>query len=161
MRAPALALAALLVLATAGCGDDASEPAGAPAAAPSSAPSSASSSAPSGGSSSEGGAATADASVPVLRASVGTPDDPEAYVISLVDADGQEVTELPAGDYVVEVDDPATSHNVHLEGPGVDESTTVPETTTTQWRVSLQPGDYVYRCDPHPSMVGELTVTDV
>ncbi|MEJ5866888.1 hypothetical protein WDV85_03925 [Pseudokineococcus sp. 5B2Z-1] len=155
MRAPALALAALLVLATAGCGDDASEPSGAPAAEPSSAATSSA-----GGATTEGGAA-ADASVPVLTASVGTPDDPEAYVISLVDASGQEVTELAAGDYVVEVDDPATSHNVHLEGPGVDESTTVPETTTTQWRVSLQPGDYVYRCDPHPSMVGEFTVTDV
>lgn len=153
MRAPALALAALLVLGTAGCGDDAPEPAGPPADAPAG-------EAPSpGAASSGGGSATGDASVPVLTASVGTPDDPEAYVISLVDADGQQVTELPAGDYVVEVQDPATTHNVHLEGPGVDESTTVPETTTTQWRVTLEPGDYVYRCDPHPSMVGELTVT--
>ena len=150
MKAPALALAALLVLSTAACGG---EEEGSSGAAPT---------AGAGGMAtpSEDGAAAGSppASATVLTASVGTPDDPDAYVISLVDADGEEVTELPAGDYVVEVEDPSTVHNVHLQGPGVDESTTVPETTTARWEVTLEPGDYEYVCDPHPSMVGELTV---
>jgi len=152
VKAPALAVAALLVLSSAACGGQESTSSG--------------EASPAG----EGGAmappaedgAASDAppaSATVLTASVGTPDDPDAYVISLVDADGQEVTELPAGDYVVEVEDPSTVHNVHLLGPGVDEATTVPETTTTQWQVTLESGDYEYVCDPHPNMVGELTVT--
>ncbi|MEJ5913033.1 cupredoxin domain-containing protein [Pseudokineococcus sp. 1T1Z-3] len=95
-----------------------------------------------------------------LTASVGTEADPEAYVISLVDADGTEVTELPAGDYTITVEDPATTHNFRLTGPGgVDEATSVPEVVTTTWDVTLVEGEYDYVCDPHPSMVGGFTVT--
>ena len=152
MKAPALALAALLVLSTAACGGS-EEPTSSSGAADATAGAAVPSA-------EDGDAAGAPpASATVLTASVGTPDDPDAYVISLVDADGEEVTELPAGDYVVEVDDPSTVHNVHLQGPGIDEETTVPEVTTTQWQVTLEPGDYEYVCDPHPNMVGELTVT--
>lgn len=158
MKTPALALAALLVLTTAACGgeDGAATPSDAAAT-----PGGVASDAPAAGASAspDGDAAAGAGSATVLSASVGTPEDPEAYVISLVDADGEEVTELPAGDYVVEVEDPATTHNVRLSGPGVDEATGVAETTTTTWEVTLEPGDYTYVCDPHPSMVGELTVT--
>jgi plastocyanin len=73
--------------------------------------------------------------------------------------DGQAVTELPAGEYTFAVDDQAGSHNFHLTGPGVDESTSVPETGTASWTVSLEPGEYTFVCDPHASsMTGSFTV---
>ncbi|WP_299037741.1 plastocyanin/azurin family copper-binding protein [uncultured Pseudokineococcus sp.] len=155
MKTPALALAALLVLSSAACGgeDEPATPSDAAATPGAVAEPSEDDAATEPGEDAAGSGAT------TLTASVGEPDDPEAYVISLVDADGQEVTELPAGDYVIEVEDPSTTHNVHLTGPGVDEATGVAETTTTTWEVTLEPGDYRYVCDPHPSMVGELTVT--
>lgn len=160
MKAAAPVLVALLVASTAACGGTSAETD--PETAPPAAGAAPSESATTGGATPTAGATTSEglaSGTTVLSASVGTPDDPEAYVISLVDADGEEVTELPAGDYVVEVEDPSTIHNVHLQGPGVDEETTVPEVTTTQWQVTLEPGDYEYVCDPHPDMVGELTVT--
>lgn len=95
----------------------------------------------------------------VLEGSVGTPDNPEAFVITLVDASGEPVSELPAGDYVIEVSDPARSHNFRLLGGSVDESTGVAEVVDTTFEVTLEPGDYTYVCDPHPNMVGAFTVT--
>jgi plastocyanin len=90
---------------------------------------------------------------------VGTAEDPEAFEITLMDESGEKVTELPAGDYTIEVTDPAESHNFHLTGGSVDESTSVPETVETTWEVTLEPGEYTYRCDPHPPMTGSFTVT--
>ncbi len=95
----------------------------------------------------------------VLTAMVGTAEDPEAFEITLMDESGEKVTELPAGDYTIEVTDPAESHNFHLTGGSVDESTSVPETVETTWEVTLEPGEYTYRCDPHPPMTGSFTVT--
>ncbi len=94
-----------------------------------------------------------------LTAVLGEPDDPDAYVIGLVDADGEEVTELPAGDYVIEVSDRTDLHNWHLTGPGgVDESTDVTGTEDTTFEVTLEPGTYEYVCDPHPNMTGTFDV---
>lgn len=92
---------------------------------------------------------------------VGEEGDPEAFVITLMDESGQEVTSLPAGEYDIQISDPSVIHNFHLMGPGgLDESTTVPGTTETSWQVSLEEGDYTYECDPHSqSMIGEFTVT--
>ena len=159
------AVAASLVL-LAGCSGDVGEPDAAAPEAPdpgasevvegSGTAGGAGGSEPAGG---ESGEAAAGGEPTVLQGSVGTPEDPEAFVISLVDASGEPVTTLPAGDYVIEVTDPATSHNFHLVGGSVDESTTVPETVETTFEVTLEPGEYTYVCDPHPNMVGTFTVT--
>jgi plastocyanin len=90
---------------------------------------------------------------------VGTEDDPDAFEITLTDESGEPVTELPAGDYTIEVSDPSAIHNFHLTGGSVDESTSVPEMEDTTFEVTLEPGDYTYKCDPHPPMTGSFTVT--
>jgi plastocyanin len=95
----------------------------------------------------------------VLLAMVGTEADPDAFEISLTDEAGEPVTELPAGDYTIQVNDPSAMHNFHLAGGSIDESTTVEEVTEVTWDVTLEPGDYTYVCDPHPPMSGEFTVT--
>ncbi|WP_298459863.1 hypothetical protein [uncultured Cellulomonas sp.] len=111
---------------------------------------------------------TADASEPatagtgeatVLLAMVGTEADPEAFEISLTTEDGEPVTSLPAGDYTIQVTDPAAMHNFHLTGGGVDESTSVPEVEDVTWDVTLEEGEYTYTCDPHPPMTGTFEVT--
>ncbi len=95
----------------------------------------------------------------VLIGTVGTEDDPEAFEISLTTEDGEEVTELPAGDYTIQVSDPSAMHNFHLTGGSVDESTSVPESEETTFEVTLEAGEYTYKCDPHPPMTGTFTVT--
>jgi len=98
---------------------------------------------------------------PTLRATVGTEESPDAFEIALVDEDGQPVTELPAGEYNIEVNDPTSVHNFHLSGGdgAVDEKTSPTEKIETVWVVTFEPGDYRFLCDPHPSMNGRFTVT--
>ena len=98
---------------------------------------------------------------PTLRATVGTEESPDAFEIALVDEDGEPVTELPAGEYNIEVNDPTSVHNFHLSGGdgAVDEKTTPTEKVETVWVVTFEPGDYRFLCDPHPSMNGHFTVT--
>ena len=98
---------------------------------------------------------------PTLRAMVGTADSPDAFEISLVDEDGEPVTELPAGEYNIEVTDPTSIHNFHVSGGdgAVEEKTLPMEKIETVWVVTFEPGDYRYLCDPHPSMIGLFTVT--
>jgi hypothetical protein len=98
---------------------------------------------------------------PTLRAMVGTEESPDAFEISLVDEDGEPVTELDAGEYNIEVTDPTDIHNFHLSGGdgAVDEKTSPTEVTETVWVVTFEPGEYRYLCDPHPSMNGSFTVT--
>jgi hypothetical protein len=89
-----------------------------------------------------------------LAASVGP-----GFEISLT-LDGAPVTELPAGSYTIEVDDQASSHDFHLTGEGVDETTDVAETGQTSWTVDLVAGEYTFVCDPHAgSMKGTFTVS--
>lgn len=94
-----------------------------------------------------------------LVGTVGEEGDPDAYTITLTDASGQPVTTLPAGAYTIQVKDPSKIHNFHLKGGSVDETTTVPEVVDTTFQVNLTPGTYTFICDPHPRMVGEVTVT--
>lgn len=151
IRPTLAALAAALLLA--GCSAPATPDASSPAAeAPPSATTGATSDA---GSGSEG-----DASM-TLMAVVGTADDPEAYEISITDADGQPVTSVPAGDYQVTFVDESTMHNFHMTGPGgVDIATDVAGSDTSTVEVTLEAGTYEYLCDPHPSsMAGALEVT--
>lgn len=95
----------------------------------------------------------------VLVGMVGEADEPEAFTIALTDESGEPVKTLAAGDYQVKVSDPATLHNFHLTGPGVDESTSVSGTDDVTWKVTLKPGSYTFVCDPHPDMVGDVKVT--
>ena len=140
MRTWTVAVAIALTAMTASCGGDEPEPAA---------------SAPAAESGSDAPAGEAQE----LRATVGTEDDPDAFEITLTDSAGEQVTELPAGDYSVVVNDLSEIHNFHLEGGDVDETTTVPETGETTWDVSLTAGDYTAICDPHPGMVLEFSVT--
>jgi plastocyanin len=153
-----LTLALVLVSATvAGCGDDADEAAPAAEAPPAASPPG---TGPEATASPEAAADDATQDGPTsLRGVVGEPDDPDAFTITMTDDEGNEVTSLPAGTYEVEVSDLSSIHNFRLTGPGVDEATTVPEVTDTTWTVTLEQGTYTFVCDPHPNMVGELTVT--
>ena len=90
---------------------------------------------------------------------VGTEEDPDAFEITLTDEAGEPVTELPAGDYIIEVSDPSAIHNFHLTGGTVDETTSVPEVEDTTFEVTLEAGEYTYKCDPHPPMTASFTVT--
>ena len=139
MRTWTVAVAIALTAMTASCGGDEPEPAA-------SAPAESGSDAPAG-------------EAEVLTGTVGTEEDPDAFEITLTDSAGEEVTELPAGDYSILVNDLSEIHNFHLEGGDVDETTTVPETGETTWDVSLATGDYTAICDPHPGMKLEFTVT--
>jgi hypothetical protein len=98
---------------------------------------------------------------PTLRATVGTEESPDAFEIALVDEDGKPVSELPAGQYNIEVTDRTSVHNFHLSGGdgAVDEKTGPTEKIQTTWVVTFEPGEYRYICDPHPSMNGHFTVS--
>ncbi len=150
MRPLALATVPVaLISLLAACGGSSTSPAAGsstPAAAGSS-----SASAPSGSSTSSAAAAAG-----VLTGVVGESD---AYVITLKDGTGAPVTSLKAGSYTVKVKDASKIHNFHLTGAGVDEKTSVADTTEVTWTVTLTPGTYTYTCDPHPKMTGSFTVT--
>lgn len=103
--------------------------------------------------------AAAGSGATVLTASVGEEGDPDAFVLRVQDASGADVTELPAGEYEIQVSDPSTIHNVHLSGGGVDETTSVPETVDVTWTVTLEAGTYTVVCDPHAPMRVEIAVT--
>jgi hypothetical protein len=100
--------------------------------------------------------ATRSSSAPAaatLSASVGP-----GFSISLTQ-NGQSVTQLPPGDYTVDVSDTATVHDFHLSGPGVDQATSVPGTGSATWSVTLTTGSYHFQCDAHPTMLhGDFTV---
>ncbi len=76
------------------------------------------------------------------------------FEISLRDAQGNQVTRLDPGTFEIEVDDRSDFHTFHLEGPGVDERTEVTFTGKVTWTVTFRDGNYVYHCDPHPSLRG-------
>jgi plastocyanin len=60
----------------------------------------------------------------------------------------------------VEVHDDSGIHNFHLQGTGVDDLTSVPETGVKTFTVTFKPGTYTFVCDPHASqMHGEFTVS--
>lgn len=80
------------------------------------------------------------------------------FEISLHDAQGNRVTKLDPGTYVIEVEDKSDFHSFHLEGPGVDERTDTTFTGTVEWTVTFRDGRYTYHCDPHPSLAGSFTV---
>lgn len=81
------------------------------------------------------------------------------FTITLQTASGAGVTNLEPGTYDVEVSDQSGEHSFHLQGPGVDQTTTAAETGTTTWVVTFQAGTYVFFCNEHAStMRGRFTV---
>jgi hypothetical protein len=90
----------------------------------------------------------------VLKGSVGP-----GFTITLKDASNKLVSRVPAGDYLIQVDDQSIDHNFHLSGPGVDMRTEVETTGTQSWNVTLVDGKYAFKCDAHPAtMKGVLNV---
>lgn len=91
---------------------------------------------------------------PTLFGTVG-PD----FTISLVNAQGDDVSKLDPGTYVIQVKDLSDFHNFHLFGPGVNETTSVEGTGNATWTVTFAAGTYRFVCDAHPaSMIGRFTV---
>ena len=81
------------------------------------------------------------------------------FTITLTKA-GKKVTKLKAGAYVIKVSDKSDIHNFHLKGPGLNKMTSVSETGSKTWKVSLKKGKYTYVCDPHAtSMKGSISVS--
>ena len=73
---------------------------------------------------------------------------------------GKKVTNLKAGAYTIVVADKASAHDFHLQGPGLNKTTSVGGTGTTTWKVTLTKGTYTFQCDPHASfMHGSFTVS--
>ena len=97
--------------------------------------------------------AAAPAQNPTLTGVVG----PE-FTITLTDAQGNRVTQLNPGTYTINVDDRSDFHSFHLRGPGVDERTDVTFTGKVTWTVTFRDGVYVYACDPHPDLRGQVVV---
>ena len=103
------------------------------------------------------GAAHSAATSNQLTATVGP-----GFSIKLVDANGKTVSQLDPGDYSITIKNlsPASEHNFHLTGPGVNKTTDVTGTGTFTWTLKLKPGHYSYLCDPHASTLhGSFTVT--
>ncbi len=84
------------------------------------------------------------------------------YSISLTQ-NGAKVTHLDPGTYTITVTDQADVHDFHLQGPGVDEATSVDGMGTSTWTVTFQDGGtYDFFCDAHPTqMFGKFTVGNV
>lgn len=95
------------------------------------------------------GSAQSAAKATKLTATVGP-----GFSIRLVDANGQAVSQLDAGDYTIEIRNlsPAQEHNFHLIGPGVDRASAFDNNTVT-WDVTLVNGTYNYKCDAHPTQM--------
>jgi hypothetical protein len=100
--------------------------------------------------------ALGQAANPQLVATVGTND---AFVITLRDASGNNVTNLAPGAYDIAVSDRSEMHNFHLSGPGVDLATREDLREEVTWTVTFTDGTYRFQCDPHASqMRGSFTV---
>jgi plastocyanin len=100
------------------------------------------------------GAGQAHLTATPLTAIVGDPSNAEAFRITLIDAAGRRVTRLDPGQYDITARDYAQEHNFHLAGPGVDQSTSVGDTTPgTVWSVTLVNGTYRYQCDAHSGLM--------
>jgi hypothetical protein len=91
--------------------------------------------------------------IAVLQGSVG-PD----FVISLKNPDGSIVGHLDGGPYEIQVNDQASNHNYHLEGPGVSMATGIPDIQTADWMVNFTDGVYAYHCDMHAGLTASFAV---
>ena len=91
---------------------------------------------------------------PTLTASVGP-----GFAISLKNADGTKVQHLDPGTYTIAVHDLGDTHNFHLFGPGVNQSTDIDFVGDVTWTVTFQDGVYHYVSDDYfTTMKGDFTV---
>jgi plastocyanin len=95
------------------------------------------------------GAAHSAATSNQLTATVGP-----GFSIKLVDANGKTVSQLDPGDYSITIKNlsPASEHNFHLTGPGVDKASAFDNVTVT-WDLTLVDGTYKFKCDAHPTIM--------
>ena len=93
---------------------------------------------------------------PKLQATVGP-----GFSIRLLGPNGQAVTQLDPGTYDIVVSDLSEEHNFHLQGPGVNETTSLEFVGTVTWTVTFREGRYTYVCDPHSGqMQGSFVAGD-
>jgi hypothetical protein len=93
---------------------------------------------------------------PKLQATVGP-----GFSIRLADAGGSVVTKIDPGTYDIVVQDLSEEHNFHLQGPGVNQSTSLLFVGTVTWTVTFAEGRYTFVCDPHASVMrGSFTAGD-
>lgn len=85
---------------------------------------------------------------PRLQATVGP-----GFTINLRGADGAAVTQLAPGTYDIVVQDLSEEHNFHLQGPGVNEATSLAFVGTVTWTVTFTDGRYTFVCDPHSAVM--------
>jgi len=91
---------------------------------------------------------------PTLQGSVGP-----GFVITLRDPNGAAVRHLDPGTYDIHVVDLSPEHNFHIQGPNVNEATSVEDNGEVTWTVTFVDGTYTFQCDPHAAqMKGSFTV---
>jgi NitT/TauT family transport system substrate-binding protein len=73
--------------------------------------------------------------------------------------DGKLVSKLRAGNYTVAVADKATQDNFHLQGAGLNKSTSVPKKQAATWVVTLKKGVYRYSSEGSSKRKGSFRVT--
>ena len=83
------------------------------------------------------------------------------FTIEVKNAAGGDLKTIKAGTYRIKVEDKASSHDFHLVGPGLNKTTSVPFVGEKTWAITLKPGKYTYKCDPHAlaGMKGTFRVT--
>jgi plastocyanin len=101
------------------------------------------------------GAGTRTAKAVLLTGEVGP-----GYSIEVKRA-GKDLKTIRAGTYKIRVEDKASIHDFHLVGPGLNKTTSVPFVGEKTWTITLKPGKYTYKCDPHAltGMKGTFRVT--
>jgi plastocyanin len=102
----------------------------------------------------------AGAGIRTPKAVVLTGEVGPGYTIEVKRA-GKDLTTIKAGTYKIKVEDKASVHDFHLVGPGLNKSTSVPFVGDKIWTITLKPGKYTYKCDPHAlaGMKGTFRVT--
>src|SRR4029078_13650855 len=78
---------------------------------------------------------------PILQNSVGP-----GVIITLKDAQRANVRHLDPGTYDVHVVDQGVEHNFHLEGPNVQDATSIEDTGEGTWTVTFGDGVYHLQC---------------
>jgi plastocyanin len=79
--------------------------------------------------------------------------------ITVKNARGVKVSQIPRGRHTIRVRDRSMQHNFHLLGPEVNRKTTLAFVGLKIWTIRFVPGAYRYRCDPHRlHMRGRFTV---
>jgi plastocyanin len=105
-------------------------------------------------------AATAAGNAATTRSAGLTGEVGPGYTIE-VKLNGRDLKTIKAGTYRIKVEDKASSHDFHLVGPGLNKTTSVPFVGEKTWTITLKPGKYTYKCDPHAlaGMKGTFRVT--